>query len=289
MSVIIFILKIIGIILLVLLGILLVLLGLVLFVPVRYRIGGSVEDEFEVRGHVSWMLHLLGFYFSYQEGEFKKQFKICGIRVGKRKKNKKTKKEDVLYEAEDAPVTEDVLITEDESVTEGEKEDRDTAALPLSKEPVPEKKSRHQKKQGILGRIRAAIRRAHDTLANIKDKIYDIKNFIVDETNKKLFQILQKEIRYLLKHFKFRTINTDLRFSLGDPANTGQALGILSMMPWLYRYQFHISPDFEAKELYVRGVFDVRGRIRLIHVVVSAVRILLQKECRTAIKKFISK
>lgn len=289
MSVIIFILKIIGIILLALLGILLALLGLILFVPVRYRIGGSVEDEFEVRGHVSWMLHLVGFYFSYQEGEFKKQLKICGIRVGKRKKNKKTKKEDVLYEAEDAPVTEDALITEDESVTEGKKEDNDTAALPLSKEPVPEKKSGHQKKQGILDRIRAAVRRARDTLANIKDKIYDIKNFIVDETNKKLFQILQKEIRYLLKHFKFRTINTDLRFSLGDPANTGQALGILSMMPWLYRYQFHIFPDFETNELYVRGVFDVRGRIRLIHVVVSAVRILLQKECRTAIKKFISK
>ena len=111
----------------------------------------------------------------------------------------------------------------------------------------------------------------------------------MDETNKKLFQILQKELRYLLKHFKFRAINTDLRFSLGDPANTGGALGILSMMPWLYRYQFHISPDFESEELYVRGVFDVRGRIRLIHVVVSAVRILMQKECRTAIKKFISK
>lgn len=283
MSVIIFILKIIGIILLVLLGILLTLLGLILFVPVRYRIGGSVEDEFEVRGHVSWMLHLLGFYFSYQEGEFKKQLKICGIRVGKREKNKKKKKEDVLYEAEDAPVTEDV--------TEGEKEDRDEVITVSShsREPVPEKKSRHQKRQGIFGRIRAAVRRAHDTLTQIKDKIYDIKNFIVDETNKKLFQILQKELRYLLKHFKFRTINADLRFSLGDPANTGQALGILSMMPWLYRYQFHISPDFEAKELYVRGVFDVRGRIRLIHVVVSAVRILLQKECRTAIKKFIGK
>lgn len=283
MSVIIFILKIIGIILLVLLGILLALLGLLLFVPVRYRIGGSVDDEFEVRGHVSWMLHLIGFYFSYQEGEFKKQLKICGIGVGKRKKNKKKKKEDVLYEAED------------ESVTEGEKEDRDEVITVSShsKEPVPEKvpekKSRHQKKQGIFGRIRAAIRRARDTLTHIKDKIYDIKSFIVDETNKKLFQILQKEIRYLLKHFKFRTINADLRFSLGDPANTGQALGILSMMPWLYRYQFHIFPDFETDELYVRGVFDVRGRIRLIHAVVSAVRILLQKECRTAIKKFISK
>ena len=283
MSVIIFILKIIGIILLVLLGILLTLLGLILFVPVRYRIGGSVEDEFEVRGHVSWMLHLLGFYFSYQESEFKTHFKICGIRIGKREKKKKKKKEDVLYEAED------VLISEEESVTEVEKEVEDTAVPTFSEEPVPEKKPRHQKKKGILDRIRTAVRRARDTLTHIKDKIYDIKNFIVDETNKKLFQILQKELRYLLKHFKFRAINTDLRFSLGDPANTGGALGILSMMPWLYRYQFHIFPDFETEELYVRGVFDVRGRIRLIHVVISAVRILMQKECRTAIKNFINK
>ena len=48
MSVIVLVLKIIGILLLILLGILLTALLAVLFVPVRYRVFGQVEDGVEV-------------------------------------------------------------------------------------------------------------------------------------------------------------------------------------------------------------------------------------------------
>lgn len=287
MSVIVFILKIIGIILLALLGILLALLGLVLFVPVRYRIGGSVEDEIAVWGQASFMLHLIGFRFSYQDGGYQQQIRICGIRTGKRKKEKHA----ILYAEEE----DDAYGTEDESedaeaIEEAERQTAapvrtTTAGAETSKEPVPEKKQK--KRQRIWQKIQTTVQRVRDTLFSVKDRICDIKSFIADETNKKLIRIVWKELRYLLGHFKFRRIDTDLRFSLKDPANTGQALGILSMIPWLYRYQIRICPDFESEQIYVKGVFDIKGRVRLIHVLVSAIRLLSKKECRTAIKKFL--
>lgn len=291
MSVIVFILKIIGIILLALLGILLALLGLVLFVPVRYRIGGNVEDEITVWGQAGWMLHLIGFRFSYQDGEYQQQIRICGIRTGKRKKEKHAilyaEEEDDAYGTEDK--TKDAEAIKAEVIEEAERQTAapvraKTAGTETSKEPVPEKK--HRKWQRIWQKMKATVQRVRDTLLSVKDRICDIKSFIADETNKNLIRIVWKELRYLLGHFKFRRIDTDLRFSLKDPAYTGQALGILSMIPWLYRYQIRICPDFESDQIYVKGVFDIKGRVRLIHVLVSAIRLLSKKECRAAIKKF---
>ena len=61
MSVILLILKIIGWILLTLLAIFLLIVFLVLFVPVRYRTDGSIEENIRVQGKVHWLLHILTF------------------------------------------------------------------------------------------------------------------------------------------------------------------------------------------------------------------------------------
>lgn len=59
LAVLLFILKIIGILLLVILGLLLTLLLLVLFVPVRYRIRASYKEEGTAAVKITWLLHLL--------------------------------------------------------------------------------------------------------------------------------------------------------------------------------------------------------------------------------------
>lgn len=123
----------------------------------------------------------------------------------------------------------------------------------------------------------------------IKEKISDIKSILVDETNKIVVAALFRELKYLLEHFKFRKIDTQLRFSLGDSATTGQVLGGLSMMPFLYQYQFRLYPDFEADEPYLRGTFDISGRVRGVHGLVSLIRLIWKKEVRTLIKKLINR
>lgn len=83
---------------------------------------------------------------------------------------------------------------------------------------------------------------------------------MTDEQHREVLPLIFTELKYLLTHFKFRRIRTDLTFSMGDPALTGQVLGGLCMLPFLYRYQVQVYPDFEAENTYVTGTFDIKGR-----------------------------
>ena len=47
------------------------------------------------------------------------------------------------------------------------------------------------------------------------------------EANKVAFLAVLAELKYLFLHFKIRKLAADLRFGAGDPALTGQALGVL--------------------------------------------------------------
>lgn len=143
----------------------------------------------------------------------------------------------------------------------------------------------------IWERIRAffagLVRKLRQFRAGIKEalkKIKDVRTFLTDERHREALPLIFAELKYLLTHFKFRRIRTDLTFSMGDPALTGQVLGGLCMLPFLYRYQVQVYPDFEAENTYVTGTFDIKGRARGLHIAVSAVRLLGKKEFRIWLK-----
>lgn len=81
LHVLLFILKIIGIILAALLGLLLLILLLLLFVPIRYRGRLYREKELEVTAKVTWLLHMVSVPLSFREGVFTGKIKIFGITV----------------------------------------------------------------------------------------------------------------------------------------------------------------------------------------------------------------
>lgn len=150
--------------------------------------------------------------------------------------------------------------------------------------------------QQLPGRIRAAIRGAADAvrrtltaLRQLTERAAGIKAAVTDETNRTAVFGILGELKFLLSHFRFRKVHTELTFSLGDPAATGQALGILSVMPFVYRYQCGIYPDFLSEELYLRGEFDIRGRARMIHVLRSLIRLYRQKEFRIFIRRIMNR
>lgn len=96
-SILLTILKIIGIILLVLLGVLLTAVLLVLFVPVRYGLHAhrDLQEEAPVvaRVKVTWLLHLISVYFSYPDAAYVRA-KILGITVYRSDKEKKSGKKE---------------------------------------------------------------------------------------------------------------------------------------------------------------------------------------------------
>ena len=319
MAVLLLILKIIGIILLILLGLILLILAVVLFVPVRYQVSGSIGEKTTVRIAVTWLLHAVSWRAAYEEEGFSSQLRIFGItRKGKKPDDGEPgedDREDGAEEPEECSAA-DVPLTDGEQKTggiltdgeQGEAERFDERQAKKvcagAKEPDPaEHKELEQanpavrrKQRGglfrrIWERIRAffagLVRKLRQLRAGIKEalkKIKDVRTFLTDERHREALPLIFTELKYLLTHFKFRRIRTDLTFSMGDPALTGQVLGGLCMLPFLYRYQVQVYPDFEAENTYVTGTFDIKGRARGLHIAVSAVRLLGKKEFRIWLK-----
>ena len=69
-------------------------------------------------------------------------------------------------------------------------------------------------------------------------------------------------------------------FSAGSPDKTGMVLGILAMFPIGYRNKWKIRPDFEREEIYIDSEFDIKGHIFLYKILVIAIRVFVDKNCR---------
>lgn len=317
MAVLLLILKIIGIILLILLGLILLILAVVLFVPVRYQVSGSIGEKTTARIAVTWLLHAVSWRAAYEEEGFSSQLRIFGItRKGKKPDDGEPgedDREDDIEEPKERSAAEDTL-TDGEQKTAGTPADgeKETAGISVDGEQKTDGAlaGGQQKTAGILDdgpavlgkqrgglfrriweRIRAffagLVRKLRQFRAGIKEalkKIKDVRTFLTDERHREVLPLIFTELKYLLTHFKFRRIRTDLTFSMGDPALTGQVLGGLCVLPFLYRYQVQVYPNFEAENTYVTGTFDIKGRARGLHIAVSAVRLLGKKEFRIWLK-----
>ena len=66
-----------------------------------------------------------------------------------------------------------------------------------------------------------------------------------------------------------------LLFGTGDPCSTGKVLGVLSLIYGLYGEHIEITPDFNNKVL--EGNFNVKGRIRLVRIIIIVTKLLLDK------------
>lgn len=321
MTVILFLLKLIGIILLVLLGIILTLLVLLLFVPVRYQIKGSVLEEKTVRVKLHWLLHLLVFSMSYEEKEFAAEFRILGIRLFPREKKKSALDDtdfDDIEESEDESATQEALqerpqltameysgepVSEtkveegrkpqtdspveesEEAQTESQTEESEKPQTGSSKDNRKQKRQPKRKFHTFLNKCKRFIK----NVKQIPDKVSAIRNVISGEGNHKVVSLVWEQIRYLLRHSRFRKLKTDLTFSTGDPATTGQILGVLCMVPVLYQYEVSVVPDFESEQWYLRGTFEIKGHARLVHVLRSGILLWKEKEVRRFVNHMMKK
>ncbi len=315
------ILKILGIILLAILGIFLFLVILVLFVPVRYSVSGRIEDgfSFEIKGKIRWLLGILSLQFLYREQEFSYILRIFGIRKNMDKKQSaddlmeelmeeethesEEKNDEADDDSECDNVSEDVEQIDEEHGQKNKGKSKVSSVIKTDEKGSQTLESSDKKlceadeksRQGlakVLKKIKEFSKKICETIKNVwnriknaTDKLAEIKAFLSDETTKNVFRLAFAELKYLFRHFKFRKINTDLDFSTGDPATTGQALGAICLVPMMYQYQIKIRPDFEAESFYIKGTFDVAGHIRLIHVMVTIIRLIKEKDVRNIIKK----
>jgi len=289
MELILLILKIILIAFLVIIGFIILVLGLVLLVPIHYEVSGSIGDSWEIkiRGKITYLLSIIKLLLAYENEQFDMKIFLFGF-------EKKLKQEDVstIKDVGAHSIEEIEPLVEDLDTTVSEK-DADMGTEPDIMVEADVKKSEEsaEESEQVSTEMEPKLKKKKRTKKEESQKSIDLafwKQQLTDEHNKSVVRKIWSEICYLLRHFKFRKIVTDLEFSTGDPATTGQALGILCMIPVLYRYQFKIVPDFEAEEFYIKGAFLVAGKVRLIHILITVLRLIFDKEVRLVVKRILT-
>ena len=295
------ILKIIGIVLVVLLCILLVLILLVLFYPVKYRILGTEvydkENKSDIHIRLSWIFHLIGVNVDID------QELTAGLRILFVKKNL-MKDSDASNDRSDNngdggscdsdSCNNDSIDAEDiKNISETDIKNTDNIA-------ATEEKINANATKAYSNNIEIENNSSdnndsfdsNDTSEDesdtereskkekIKRLTAKIKKILKDDSCKEALNKIKTELINLLKAIMPYKLYLRAEFSAGSPDKTGMVLGILAMFPIGYKNKWKIRPDFEREEIYIDSEFDIKGHIFLYKILVIAIRVLVDKNCR---------
>lgn len=281
------ILKIIGIVLVVLLCILLVLILLVLFYPVKYRILGTEvydkENKSDIHIRLSWIFHLIGVNVDI-DPEL-----TAGLRILFVKKNL-MKDSDTSNDRSDnngdGGSCDSDSCNSDSIEAENIKNISETDIKNTDNIAVAEEKINANATKAEKSVSEDEYTNATNAYSNNKGKekikrlTGKIKKILKDDSCKAALNKIKTELINLLKAIMPYKLYLKAEFSAGSPDKTGMVLGILAMFPIGYRNKWKIRPDFEREEIYIDSEFDIKGHIFLYKILVIAIRVLVDKNCR---------
>lgn len=303
MTVVLLILKIIGIILAALLGIVVLGILLVLFCPFRYRIWGSYHEKPDISIRVAWLMCIFQFRMDITDTQ-QMYLRILGFRKNLSREEEETNeseesngleeesettntvenafdKKRIETNRSDAATVEENSGEEEFRNKEDPKDSIETKSTDVSRK-TPEKKISISQK---VKRIWEKIKRA---LFNIKETAVKIKKLYMDPRNKLAFTKLKQSVAKFFRVLHPKKFQLKLKFSTGSPDTTGQLLGVIAMFPIGYRNGWNIVPDFTADAFYADAEFDVRGRVLGISLIKLACSIILDKNCKRLYNKVTS-
>ncbi len=312
-----FLLKLIGIVLLVILGLIVLILAIVLLTPIRYRIGASKYQTIQAEGKVTWLFRLIEMVFKLDTGaeEGKRlhlSFRIAWLKLydnqkpkEKRIKQKKTRKtkskpeseqlEKVIQSAKPEQPEAKVQPIKTEQATEMKNE--------MPKAVHPEKILRLAKNAAnkLLSLIRGVFSLICSILSipsKIMDGLEKLENFFTKLREKKeaflafyneahnhhWFTAFWHRLKKLLLKILPRADRLYLHFGFEDPATTGQVLGGLSILYPICGEKMELCPEFNEEIL--EGEVKCHGRIRPVSLVIFAVKSFLNKQFFSMVKQF---
>lgn len=272
-------LKVIGIILLVLLAVVLVFLILILFVPIRYQCFFELKELHpDDEGNISMMQEL-----SYVYGKAKLSW-LCSI----------VSLQAILKNNQPCTFYKIFFLKRNISLKHGGKKNEKTSqkekdlSSKASKSSKEDQKSEEVKEAKATKEISKGVEeKQKDNQKNnqevsskkgFKEKIEAFSNNFSLEDLKAAFKVFFDEFKILISKYKPHTIKGDLTFSMEDPSHIGLSLAVVSVFPNLYCKEFHIHPDFVTEKFYVMGDCVIKGKIRILPLVIFAFRLFRNKE-----------
>lgn len=310
LSALLWLLKIAGILLLAVLVAALAALLFVLFVPVRYRVSGFQEEAvengekpaFRMELQASWLLKLFRFRLQYGKEGLAYRFFIAWLEPLKLLAGRKERKARKAEKQKTEPEKTELQKTEPEKTEPEKKESAGSGEIKpdldleekkpedhkrKKKKPQKAEPEKEKRKKRGSGRQRKQKKSAGEKskTAKLREKARNLHAQVTDEGNRRAGLHAWTELCYLLGHYKPNRLKADIAFSLGDPALTGEALGALSLTPFVYRYPCHITPDFSAETFYIRGNVHMRGKVAVWRFALSAWRLYRDKELRRLLRQ----
>ena len=317
-----FLLKLIGIVLLVILGLILLILAIILLTPIRYRIGASKYQTIQAEGKVMWLFRLIEMVFKLDTGaeEGKRlhlSFRIAWLKLydnqkpkEKRIKQKKTRKtklkpeskqsEKVIQaakpeqsEAKVQPIkTEQAAeMKHEEKLIEGPKESAVEKILRLVKNAANKILSLIRgvfslicSILGIPSKIMNGLEKLENFFTKLREKKEAFLAFYNETHNHQWFTAFWHRLKKLLLRILPRADRLYLHFGFEDPATTGQVLGGLSILYPICGEKMELCPEFNEEIL--EGEVKCHGRIRLVTLVVFAAKSFLNKQFFAIVKQF---
>lgn len=276
LTVILNILKILGIILLVILGVLLVTILLVLFYPICYKIDADRKTteavpEFINRANVKawWLLGLIRLRFCYPEpGKLKIKLLFFTIY--------ESEMLDVPKEDEQANKDENIdsikIDVEKKANKTAYNEANNEANHEAPKQDMVQKISDEEPKLGPIEKIQYTFRKFCDKIKEICENIEYYKKVLLCDDTKELLKYAFMRLGKILKSIRPRKLRADIRFGTGAPDTTGYAFAVYGMIcPHLGKNVF-VTPDFEQAILI--GEFFAKGHITLFKVLWNGLMIV---------------
>lgn len=320
LSIVMLLLRIIGIILLILLAIIL----LVLLVPIRYW---ARADAPELRmpdkeARVSWFLRAILVLITFVDDNLIYELKIFGFTVKsnspeylakqeeKRKKKEekeKAKQEKAKEEAPQEPVKEEESkpekTPEKEPAEEKPAEEEAVSEEPASKEEILADQAVHEQalkkeeesldkeeleieeyveKQNPISKFIDAWEKMHDKIDSLLEKKERAEELYDKLNGEHLIRKSLMALQKLLKHILPQKLTGYMKFGFDDPAVTGYATGFAATLYPVYGRTFTLEPDFY--ETCFKANLEGSGRIRLGYLLYIGIWLLLDKYVRRLIK-----
>lgn len=300
LSVVLTILKFIGITILVLLGILLFVVCLVLFVPIRYKADGFYKESYHVRAKITWLLHLISFSVLYEkEQPFHMKLRILGIPIfdnlkKKEKGKKQTKRQTKPVGKEPVPEIIASSIPEESNTTIPLPEKPESEQIKIEEQGNNKKTSFSHKLKllasnvvGFFKNIKYTFHKMCVTIKGIRSNItYYVELFKKDST-KAAIAACKKQLLRIFKNLKPQKFRVNLHIGMEDPATMGDILGVWGMLYPFHEGHIDICPDFEQSVL--EGEFYCKGRVMMYIYIWTILIILFDKDIRRLRKCLVRK
>lgn len=320
MSVLLLILKIIGIVLLVVLALLVLIIIALLFVPFAYRVKGSYHGKLDLTASIYGLCYLAGGGIMVSDSGKKIYLRIFGIRKFLSSGNKPDKSgntdqyDETMQDCEKTDDSNEQIpakkaLDESKNVMDIQADPNDseeTQSVGFAQDALPEvtvqedtdetvgEKKRFRGVRAIKGKFRCCIHAVRGWIIKVKEvwrtfvqavrnigqTMRRLQRLMQSERTKRAFTKLKASLWKLLHILMPRRLKLDLEFSTGSPDTTAQLLGILAMFPVGYQNRWNVHPDFTADNAYADAEFDAKGRILGFSLLKLILGLVLDKDCQ---------